>query len=503
MTYQPLDDNNDGVVDADVDNESVSTEHTATETLADEATGANWLGMDPSLTHARTTSLSISEVLNATWHPDHRNPVQAEGVSWADSHQGHTGGAPDPRVINDDLHVFSEGATNRSSLSVSEDIYHQHFSDAGVEVKSPLRYIGNDTDAEARVAPRVLYIPEQDGYVMGHSTYAVDDSWAWNFEMSKPTDGIVSWDTISGADPLLENTNPHYDMVRVGDTLYVFHSDGETDGYFTLPVDDLTAYSGHTAVDLPNQSASTWAPSLTRCRDGWLLINAGNWSDLEVWSTTFDEFPHGWTFEGTNPFGFERVETWNAGGHRNVCLLDVDQSPMIVAPGTPSGSSTESSQNGFYRTTDDTKHKMASISIPDQIIPAANITQGGFDTWTTLSHPDGTLCQGELRMDPKSAQDIRVKGAWGSKYALNTSGWIELRLRDTDAGQTLAIYSRDDGAPNEYGGESFDIRSPDDNQWTNNLAFQLRSESGIDALYQGYKRGGLYLEYPIGRLVDS
>lgn len=143
------------------------------ETKSDRVLATKISGLYTSLTHYRYVSLTRDEFFTANWIPDHRNPVQADPHSRADEHQGHTDSAPDLRVLNSGLNVFSEGFAGQFS---GEDVYRQQFDEDGIGIKTPHQYIGNDNGTERRVAPRMFYVPERGEFVKFHGDYA-DTSW--------------------------------------------------------------------------------------------------------------------------------------------------------------------------------------------------------------------------------------------------------------------------------------------------------------------------------------
>lgn len=484
---------------------SFSTDESVSKVYEDEW-GGSIQGLDPSLTHVKWVSLTIDELFSTNWIADHRNPVQATKISRSHNDdgsgvtQGHVIGDSDPVVINGNLHTFGEGV---NSVHDIEDIHYQAFEDAGMRVKTPIRFIGNGPAEEQRVAPVVKFVPEQGGYVMFHSANETVENWDRNFGISTSAD-LHDWTRITGADPLIDNVSPHFAVVREHDTFYVFVDDRketENEGYFEIDANDLTSVSSYQPITLPDRQNGL-TPTICRCKDGYILINC-RWSDIEVWETTFEDFPHGWENRRVNPFGFEYSATWDQYGYRNVSVTEVNGTPTVVAPGTDVDSSqnqTGNSENGFFRANQNSEMEWQTQTLPESLYPRADITWST-NSWAPITHPNGENCTTELMLDPVSAREVYLQGHLGVLFNNSTSDTVYVRLYDADASTTLMEWTSDDSTFKVYNVGPFDIENENQPFGSHQLRLDGKVDGGEGRL-QSNKRAGLRINYPIGRLPE-
>jgi hypothetical protein len=261
--------------------------------------------------------------------------------------RGHTGGAPDPRVINNNLVIFHEELSGEyTPICKGEDIFYAEYRGAGWENLAGNRYIGDGTTEGRRVAPRVLYVPEQHAYVMWHGVYAQD----WDYAVSTSND-LLHWTKVA---TLITNCGPHKEVVRIKDTIYIFGGGDDTlhqgglFGYFTQDVNDLSTISAFEEVTLPEYDG-TFTGSMIRCDDGWLLMETATFGPVKYWRTTVAAFPYGWEYIGENILGFEQADEWSSSGHRNPTGLIVGGVPMMIFLGRPAGGGFHDTAVGFYR----------------------------------------------------------------------------------------------------------------------------------------------------------
>lgn len=465
--------------------EAVTTEDASIETLTDRVGGALWSGQDLSATHYKYVPLTVSDLLAIDWVADHRNPVTNRDHWMADDATAHTGGAPDPRVYGDSLVLYSEAFQDKIP---NEDIYVSEYEGCGYFPLRTSEYIGNNLDGEQRVAPRVLYLPEQGGHVMFHADYASGTP-DWNLSASTSSDG-KSWTRSNTA--ILSDTDAHHDIVRVNDTLYWFYGDRGRSAQLsvaTADVGDFTTFSHSADLSL---NAASGRPTVTRCRDGWLLVETDAWGDVRAWSTPFDAFPAGWSLEGTNPFGFEKSESFSTQGNRNVAILMAGEDILAVVPGTDAtgSSATGQSRTGFYRAFGRSKSKFVTIELPPSINPYTDETTSNASGWDQIG-------RAPLYLDEASMDEVYFSGEW----RVATTGAATTSVRLVDEGSSTTLLEKSAGT------NSFNIRrvGPFDlsragGYRSQRLSLEFKVSDGAETgTFRGSLQAGLRAHVPIGR----
>lgn len=349
-------------------------------------------------------------------------------------------------------------------------------------LQASAQYIGNGDDAGRRVAPRVLYIPEQGGYVMGHGSYP---EWDYGFSTS---DDLRTWSQISGADPILSDISPHTELIRQDDTLYLFEGTAGDFGYYTLSVDDLTTISSKTVISEINQSSGA-SGSLVRCRDGWLWLGTDAWGPIRAYETTFEDFPQGWSErpESPSPVGIDTGASWEAGGYRNLTMLEVGSVLMLIVPATDSSGNTGQSQTAFYRANVSSEHAYVRRQFPYPI--------GRADEYTTSSTGYETIGWIKLPLDRKAAEHVYFYG----RLDIQNSGAATTTVQLYDAVAGTALIEDTNGSYNYLNEGPFYISN--NNYATNLLELRIKvSDGGTTGTLRGYQ-GQLDIVHRLGRQV--
>lgn len=555
--------------------------------------------MDISLTNYRSYGeYTIDEILNGTWIPDHRNPVM--DMAFFSSNGSHTGGAPDPRVIDGDLVIFHEQQSKWAVPGLDkEDIFMARFEGAGWENLIGNHHIGHpgrfmyvnsieypsgspivintledhglstgdligilsaDTDMNndacsvtvtdsnsftldgtdgdngdpnivtaqvkevnevyCRVAPRVLWIPEEKKYIMWHGDYN-STATNWDYTVSESNNLERWYQRLPDTTPLISDTSPHKEVVRIDDTIYIFGGAPadvcavSNAGYYTQSVDSLDSISSWTNIDFGTADHAMCAGSLVKCSDGWIAMGASDTGaddgETYFWSATDSGFPDTWTLEGNDSLN---VTTWtntayartggtytyDDEGYRNPAGLLVNGIPMLILPidGTTNWAGqnlTGGNTNGcaFFRLGIGSTHRKKILDLSMLGVTASTTST----TWSDGYMQSASVYK-EFYIDPQiTGQEWELRGRLGGNNL--DSGLF--RLYDTKNSKTLFQFSGEIVFVDNFGGFQHRFMMPPDGYENQRWEFEVISSDGTTTVTpQLRKSEALRALVPIDRL---